>query len=129
LATGLLTAIYLPVLIYGDARECHLLLGSACCTRRTRELHLLGSFPPASAARPSAPPTTSDASARSSPRFSSVGGRDYSIGIGIARLGVSYAICALVPGLFIREKMFDPKAVETPVAAGFGRANEGSVRL
>jgi AAHS family cis,cis-muconate transporter-like MFS transporter len=42
---------------------------------------------------------------------------DYSIGIGIALLGVSYAICALIPGLFIREKMFDPKAVEAPPAA------------
>jgi AAHS family cis,cis-muconate transporter-like MFS transporter len=38
----------------------------------------------------------------------------YSIGLGIGLLGISYAFCALIPGLFIREKMFDPKAVESP---------------
>jgi MFS transporter, AAHS family, cis,cis-muconate transporter len=36
----------------------------------------------------------------------------YSIGLGLALLGFSYAACALLPGMFIREKMFDPKAVE-----------------
>jgi AAHS family cis,cis-muconate transporter-like MFS transporter len=36
----------------------------------------------------------------------------YSVGYGIALLGISYAICAIIPGIFIREKMFDPKAVE-----------------
>jgi AAHS family cis,cis-muconate transporter-like MFS transporter len=34
----------------------------------------------------------------------------YSIGLGIALLGISYAICALIPGFFIAEKMFDPQA-------------------
>jgi AAHS family cis,cis-muconate transporter-like MFS transporter len=42
--------------------------------------------------------------------------KDYSIGLGIGLLGIAYAICALVPGLFIREKMFDPRAV-TPRSA------------
>jgi len=37
---------------------------------------------------------------------------NYSITLGIALLGISYAITAIVPGLFIREKMFDPKAVQ-----------------
>src|SRR5262249_27796315 len=41
----------------------------------------------------------------------------YSIGFGIALLGISYAVCALVPGLFIREKMFDPSAIETRVGS------------
>ncbi|MFH0995748.1 MAG: MFS transporter [Pseudomonadota bacterium] len=36
---------------------------------------------------------------------------NYSITLGIALLGISYAICALIPGFFIREKMYDPKAV------------------
>lgn len=36
----------------------------------------------------------------------------YSITWGIALLGISYAICGLIPALFIREKMYDPKAVE-----------------
>lgn len=37
--------------------------------------------------------------------------KGHSIGAGIALLGISYAICGLLPGLFIREKMYDPKAV------------------
>jgi AAHS family cis,cis-muconate transporter-like MFS transporter len=35
---------------------------------------------------------------------------NYSIILGIALLGISYAINGLIPGLFIREKMFDPEA-------------------
>lgn len=45
---------------------------------------------------------------------------EYSITLGIALLGVSYAICAVIPGFFIREKMYDPasvRPVETGVAA------------
>lgn len=41
----------------------------------------------------------------------------YSIALGIALLGVSYAICAIIPGFFIREKMYDPAAL-TPVEIG-----------
>lgn len=36
----------------------------------------------------------------------------YSVGVGIALLGVSYALCALIPGTMIREKMFDPRRIE-----------------
>jgi hypothetical protein len=39
-----------------------------------------------------------------------------SIGFGIALLGISYAVCALIPGFFIPEKMFDPSAIETHVS-------------
>ena len=47
---------------------------------------------------------------------------NYSIGFGIALLGISYFVCALVPGLFIRERMFDPQAVEsTPQRASLAR--------
>jgi MFS transporter, AAHS family, cis,cis-muconate transporter len=35
----------------------------------------------------------------------------YSIGIGIATCGAAYLLCALLPGIFIKEKMYDPKAV------------------
>jgi AAHS family cis,cis-muconate transporter-like MFS transporter len=35
----------------------------------------------------------------------------YSIGAGIGLLGISYAVCAVIPGVFIKEKMFDPMAV------------------
>jgi len=41
---------------------------------------------------------------------------NYSIALGIALLGIAYAITALVPGIFIREKMFDPKAGEATKA-------------
>jgi AAHS family cis,cis-muconate transporter-like MFS transporter len=50
-----------------------------------------------------------------SPLLIGVAASSHSIGLGIGMLGISYAICALVPGLFIGEKMYDPKAVE-PVA-------------
>ena len=32
----------------------------------------------------------------------------YSIGLGIGLLGISYAVCAIIPGLWIPEHMFDP---------------------
>lgn len=35
----------------------------------------------------------------------------YSIGIGIATCGIAYLMCALLPGIFIKEKMYDPKAI------------------
>jgi hypothetical protein len=44
-------------------------------------------------------------------------GETYSSGLGIALLGVSHAICALIPGLLIREWMYDPRAVDAPEAA------------
>jgi AAHS family cis,cis-muconate transporter-like MFS transporter len=37
----------------------------------------------------------------------------YSIGFGIALLGISYLVCALLPGFFIKEKLYDPNAVDT----------------
>lgn len=42
----------------------------------------------------------------------------YSVGFGIALLGGVYALSALIPGLFIPQKMFDPGAVEAPSATG-----------
>jgi AAHS family cis,cis-muconate transporter-like MFS transporter len=51
-----------------------------------------------------------------SPALIGLAATRYSIGLGIALLGVSYAVCALIPGVFIREKMFDPTAVEAPAA-------------
>lgn len=35
----------------------------------------------------------------------------YSVGFGIALLGISYTLCGLIPGIFIPQKMYDPKAV------------------
>lgn len=42
--------------------------------------------------------------------------KNYAIGFGIGLLGISYAICALIPGVLIQEKMFDPNAVSNTAA-------------
>ncbi len=47
----------------------------------------------------------------SAPIFVGFMATQYSIGFGIALLGIAYAICAFVPGLFIKEKMYDPSAM------------------
>jgi AAHS family cis,cis-muconate transporter-like MFS transporter len=52
-----------------------------------------------------------------SPVLIGIAASRHSIGLGLALLGISYAVCALVPGLFIREKMFDPRAAASPVAS------------
>jgi AAHS family cis,cis-muconate transporter-like MFS transporter len=36
---------------------------------------------------------------------------NYSVGAGITTCGLAYLFCALLPGIFIKEKMYDPKAV------------------
>ena len=52
-----------------------------------------------------------------SPLLIGIAASRYSIGLGIGLLGISYALCACVPGIFIPEQLFDPKAVEAPAAA------------
>ena len=42
---------------------------------------------------------------------------NYSVGAGITTCGAAYLICALLPGIFIKEKMYDPKAVPAEKAA------------
>ena len=54
--------------------------------------------------------------AMASPLLIGMAATRYSIGLGIGLLGIAYAVCALVPALFIKEKMFDPKAVEESAA-------------
>jgi AAHS family cis,cis-muconate transporter-like MFS transporter len=41
----------------------------------------------------------------------------YSIGFGLALLGVSYAVCALIPGFFVREHLYNPNAIDLPLSA------------
>lgn len=36
---------------------------------------------------------------------------NYSVGAGIATCGLAYLVCTLLPGIFVKEKMYDPKAV------------------
>ncbi|MDD5168380.1 MAG: MFS transporter [Syntrophales bacterium] len=45
----------------------------------------------------------------------------YSIAFGIALLGIAYFFTAILPGLFIRDKLYDPKAA-TEVSAAMGKA-------
>ena len=39
-----------------------------------------------------------------------------SIGFGLATLGIAYAICGIIPALFIREKMYDPFKNDTNIS-------------
>jgi AAHS family cis,cis-muconate transporter-like MFS transporter len=52
-----------------------------------------------------------------SPLFIGMAASHHSIGLGLALLGISYAACALIPGLLIREKMYDPGTVSTVASA------------
>jgi len=55
-----------------------------------------------------------------SPTLIGWAGTNYSIAAGITTCGAAYLVCALLPGILIPEKMYDPKAVvasETPKAA------------
>ena len=52
-----------------------------------------------------------------SPLLIGVAAETYSIGAGIGLLGIAYAVCALVPGLYINEKMFDTSALREEAKA------------
>jgi AAHS family cis,cis-muconate transporter-like MFS transporter len=121
--SGLLTAVYLPILVYAatPANVAYLLLvfgflyGAPYAINAT---YLSESFP--AGVRATAVATSYNVGrvgSTLSPLLIGMAATNYSIGLGIALLGISYAVCALVPGVFIEEKMFDPQAVE-PAAAG-----------
>lgn len=46
-----------------------------------------------------------------SPTLIGWAGTNYSIALGITTCGVAYLLCALLPGIFIPEKVYDPKAL------------------
>ena len=113
----LLTAVYLPVLIYAatPANVAYLLLvfgflyGAPYAVNST---YLSESFP--AGVRGTAVATSYNLGrigSMLSPLLIGMAASSYSIGLGIGLLGISYAVCALVPGLFIREKLFDPSAI------------------
>ena len=119
---GVVTAAYLPVLIYAatPGNVPYLLLafgflyGAPYAINST---YLSESFP--AGIRATAVATSYNlgrVGSTLSPVLIGMAASQYSIGFGIALLGISYLVCALVPGLFIREKMFDPQAVPSPVA-------------
>jgi len=120
ITSGLLTAIYLPVLIYyaTPSNVAYLLLifgflyGAPYAVNST---YMSESFP--SSIRGTAMATAYNLGrigSTISPALIGYTALTYSIGVGMALLGISYAICALIPGFFIKEKMFDPNAIETP---------------
>jgi len=114
---GVVTAAYLPVLIYAatPGNVAYLLLafgflyGAPYAINST---YLSESFP--AGIRATAVATSYNLGrigSTLSPVLIGMAASQYSIGFGIGLLGISYLVCALVPGLFIREKMFDPQAV------------------
>jgi AAHS family cis,cis-muconate transporter-like MFS transporter len=118
MAAGLLTAVYLPILIYSATPVTvpylllifGLLYGAPYAVNAT---YMTESFP--SSVRGTAMSTSYNVGrigSTISPLLIGTVATTYSIGFGIALLGVSYAICALIPGLFIKERQFDPKAVD-----------------
>ena len=119
IASGMLTAIYLPILIYlaTPANVAYLLLmfgflyGAPYAVSAT---YMSESFP--IAVRGTAVGTSYNVGrvgSTLSPMLIGMAASKYSIGLGIGLLGISYAICAIVPGLFIKEKMFDTTALDT----------------
>jgi len=115
--SGLLTAAYLPLLVYAatPANVALLLLvfgflyGAPYAINSTYQSE---SFP--ADLRATAVATSYNlgrVGSTLSPVLIGMAATQYSIGLGIALLGISYALCALVPGVFIRERMFDPQAL------------------
>jgi MFS transporter, AAHS family, cis,cis-muconate transporter len=120
IVSGLLTAVYLPVLVYAatPANVPYLLLvfgflyGAPYAVNST---YLSESFP--AGVRATAVATSYNLGrigSTLSPLLIGMAAANYSIGLGIALLGISYAVCALVPGIFIREKLFDPESAHPP---------------
>ena len=116
IVSGVLTAVYLPVLIYaatpGNVAYLLLLFGFLYgAPYAINSTYLSESFP--AGVRGTAVATSYNLGrigSTLSPLLIGMAATNYSIGLGIGLLGISYAVCALVPGLFIREKMFDPQA-------------------
>ena len=121
-ASGALTAIYVPLFIFyaTPANIPYLLLmfgllyGAPYAVNAT---YMAESFPAAvRGTAVGAAYNLGRIGATVSPLLIGMAASRYSIGLGLALLGLSYAACALLPGLFIREKMFDPNAVEQAAA-------------
>jgi AAHS family cis,cis-muconate transporter-like MFS transporter len=122
IVSGVVTALYLPILIYTATPRnvAYLLLlfgflyGAPYAVNST---YLSESFPAdVRGTGVAASYGLGRVGSMLSPLFIGMVASRYSIGLGIGLLGISYAVCALVPGLFIREKMFDPEAVEVPAS-------------
>lgn len=117
-AAGLLTAAYLPVLIFTatPSNVPYLLLGFGLlygAPYAVSATYMSESFP--ASVRGTAVGLSYNIGrigSTISPTLIGFVARDYSIGLGIALLGISYAICGMVPGLFVPERMYDPKSTD-----------------
>lgn len=121
-ASGVLTAIYVPLFIFyaTPSNIPYLLLifgflyGAPYAVSAT---YMAESFPAAvRGTAVGAAYNLGRIGATTSPLLIGLAASHYSIGLGLALLGFSYIACALLPGFYIREKMFDPNAVEQGVA-------------
>jgi AAHS family cis,cis-muconate transporter-like MFS transporter len=116
--SGLLTAAYLPIFVFEatSANVGYLLLGFGLlygAPYAVNVTYLSESFPASvRGTAVGAAYNLGRIGATMSPLLIGFAASTYSIGFGIALLGLAYAVCALIPGLFIREQMYDPSAVE-----------------
>jgi AAHS family cis,cis-muconate transporter-like MFS transporter len=125
IVAGLLTAVYLPLLIYSatprNAAYLLLIFGFLyAAPYAVNSTYMSESFP--AGIRGTAVATSYSLGrigSTLSPLLIGLAASRYSIGLGIGMLGISYAVCALAPGLFIREKMFDPNAMESAGTASY----------
>jgi AAHS family cis,cis-muconate transporter-like MFS transporter len=117
-ATGLLTAVYIPFLIHvatpGNVPYLLLIFGFLYgAPYAVNATYLSESFP--ASVRGTAVAASYNLGrigSTLSPLLIGMAATRYSIGLGLGLLGISYAVCALIPGVFIRERMYDPKAVD-----------------
>jgi AAHS family cis,cis-muconate transporter-like MFS transporter len=116
-AAGLLTAVYIPLFIFyaTPATIAYLLLvfgflyGAPYAVNGT---YMSESFPVAvRGTAVGASYNIGRIGSTLSPLLIGIAATQYSIGLGLALLGFSYLVCALIPGFFIRERQFDPSAV------------------
>jgi AAHS family cis,cis-muconate transporter-like MFS transporter len=121
--SGLLTAAYLPIFVFKATPDnvTYLLLGfgllygapyavsityrSESFPARIRGTAVGGAY------------NLGRIGATVSPLLIGLAATTYSIGVGIGLLGVAYAVCALVPGVFVHEQMYDPSAVQEALDA------------
>lgn len=114
--SGVLSAVYVPIMIYiaSPANVALLLLvfgflyGAPYAINAT---YMTESFP--ASVRGTAVAASYNVGrigSAISPLMIGFAANSYTIGAGIALLGIAYALCGLIPGLFIREKMYDPKS-------------------
>jgi AAHS family cis,cis-muconate transporter-like MFS transporter len=122
-ASGLLTAVYVPAFVMSatPGNIAYLLLvfgllyGAPYAVSAT---YMAESFPASvRGTAVGAAYNLGRIGATTSPLLIGLAASRYSIGLGLALLGLSYTACALLPGLYIREKIYDPNAVEAPAAA------------